>query len=135
MPEDKPNISYEDFAKLDIRIGTVVSAELVPDTDKLIKCAVNFGLKPSAQNADGSADHSPKANGLGEYDIHVIVSGIAQWKSPSDLVGKQFPYVVNLPPRVLRGIESQGMILAVGTEDGIALLNPDKDVTPGSRIR
>src|SRR3989344_1473625 len=105
MPEDKSKISYDDFAKLDIRIDTVVSAELVPDTDKLIKCVVNFGE-------------------LGE---RTIVSGIAQWKSPSDLVGKQFPYVVNLEPRMLRGVESAGMILAVETEDGIALLNPDKD--------
>ena len=112
MPEDKAKISYEDFAKLDIRIGTVVSAELVPDTDKLIKGAVNFG-------------------DLGE---RTIVSGIAQWKSPADLVGKQFPYVVNLEPRILRGIESAGMILAVRTKEGISLLNPDNAVEPGAHV-
>ncbi len=113
MPEDKPRISYDDFAKLDIRVGTVVAAEFVPDTDKLIKCAVDFGT----------------------FGTRTIVSGIAQWKKPEEIIGRQFPYIVNLEPRVIRGIESQGMILAVGAEDGIALLNPDKVVTPGSRIR
>lgn len=112
MPEDKPKISYDDFAKLDIRIGTVVSAELVPDTDKLIKCIVNFGE-------------------LGE---RTIVSGIAEWKKPEDLVGKQFPYVANLEPRVLRGIESQGMLLAIKTKEGIFLLSPNNSVEPGAHI-
>src|SRR3989344_2535111 len=77
-----PEISYEDFAKLDIRIGTVIAAEMVPETDKLIKCAVDFGE-------------------LGE---RTIVSGIAEWKKPEDLVGKQLPYIVNLTPRILRGV-------------------------------
>ncbi|MDO8481859.1 MAG: hypothetical protein Q7S75_02135 [bacterium] len=120
---DKEEIPYEDFSKLDIRIGTVVAAELVPDTDKLIKCSVDFGLKPSAG-----------ANGLGERDIRTIVSGIAEWKSPSDLVEKQFPYVVNLAPRIIRGIASEGMILAIRTKDGVSLLCPDSDVESGSRI-
>jgi methionyl-tRNA synthetase len=113
MPEDKPKIEYDDFAKLDIRIGTITAAELVPDTDKLIRCTVDFG----------------------DFGTRTIISGIAQWKKPEELIGRQFPYIVNLEPRVIRSIESQGMILAVGVEDGIALLNPDKDVTPGSCIR
>ena len=112
MLESKANISYDDFAKLDIRIGTIVSAELVPDTDKLIKCTVDFGE-------------------LGE---RTIVSGIAEWKKPEDLVGKQFPYVVNLEPRIIRGIESAGMLLAIKTKDGISLLNPDNSVEPGAQI-
>lgn len=106
-------ISYEDFAKLDIRIGTVLAAELVPDTDKLIKCRIDFG----------------------EMSERTIVSGIAQWKKPEELIGRQFPYIVNLAPRVIRGVESQGMLLAVGIQDGVALLNPDAQVVPGSRIR
>lgn len=116
MPEDKPRISYDDFAKLDIRIGTIVSAELVPNTDKLIKCVVNFGDPPA---------------GGGK---RTIVSGIAEWKSPADLVGKQFPYVMNLEPRIIRGIESQGMLLAIRTKDGISLLNPNNSVEPGAHI-
>ena len=100
MLEETSNISYDDFAKLDIRIGTVLAAERVADTDKLIKCTVD----------------------LGELGTRTIVSGIAQWKTPEELVGKQLPYVVNLAPRVLRGIESQGMLLAARDETGGALL-------------
>ena len=112
MPGEKPQISYDDFAKLDMRIGTVVAAELLPDTDKLIRCSVSFG----------------------ELGKRTIVSGIAEWKSPSDLIGKQFPYVVNLAPRIIRGIASEGMILAVRAKDGILLLNPDGEAEPGAKI-
>ena len=110
MSED--TIQYEDFAKLDIRIGTVRTAELVPETDKLIKCTVDFG-------------------DLGE---RIIVSGIAQWKRPEDLIGKQLPYVINLAPRVLRGIESCGMLVAASDEAGIALLFPERSVTLGTKL-
>lgn len=106
-------ISYNDFAKLDIRIGTVLVAERVPETDKLIKCTVDFGE-------------------LGE---RTIVSGIAEWKTPEALVGKRLPYIVNLAPRVLKGIESQGMLLAASDENGVALLHPERDVASGSRLR
>ena len=105
-------ISYEDFAKLDIRVGTVVSAELVADTDKLIKCTVD----------------------LGEQGMRTIVSGIAQWKKPEELIGKQFPYVVNLAPRALRGVESQGMLIAASDEKGVALLAPERQLPPGTRL-
>lgn len=110
-------IGYDDFARIDIRIGTVLAAELVQDTDKLIKCTVDFG--------------NPPAGG----GIRTIVSGIAQWRKPKELVGCQFPYVVNLAPRTIRGIESQGMLLAVTVAEGIALLEPDVQVVSGSRIR
>ena len=106
-------ISYDDFARLDIRIGTVVAAELVPETDKLIKCTID----------------------LGEMGTRTIVSGIAEWKSPEELVGKQLPYIVNLAPRMLRGVESQGMLLAASDENGVALLQPERNVPPGSRLR
>jgi methionyl-tRNA synthetase len=106
-------ISYDDFTKLDIRIGTIVAAELVPETDKLIKCRVDFGE-------------------LGE---RTIVSGVAEWKKPEDLVGKQFPYIVNLAPRVLRGIESQGMLLAASDEEGVALITPERRVPSGTKLK
>lgn len=109
MPSE---ISYDDFAKLDIRIGTVLSAEFVPDTDKLIKCTVDFG----------------------ELGQRTIVSGIAQWKRPEDIVGRQLPYVVNLAPRVLRGVTSQGMLLAASDEHGVALLVPERVVPPGTKL-
>lgn len=109
----KPEISYEEFAKLDIRIGTIVSAEVVPETDKLIKCSVDFG----------------------ELGLRTIVSGIAQWKKPEDLVGRQFPYIVNLAPRILRGIESQGMLIAASDEGGVALISPEREVPRGTMLR
>ncbi len=108
-----PEISYDDFAKLEIRIGTVVAAELVPDTDKLIKCTVDFG----------------------ELGQRTIVSGIALWKKPEELVGKQLPYIVNLAPRVLRGVESQGMLLAASDESGVALLSAERPLPPGTKLK
>lgn len=106
-------IQYEDFAKLDIRIGTVVAAERVPETDKLIKCTIDFGE-------------------LGE---RTIVSGIAEWKAPEQLVGLQLPYIVNLAPRVIRGIESEGMLLAASDADGLALLHPERATQNGTRLK
>lgn len=106
-------ISYDDFAKLDIRIGLVTAAELVPETDKLIKCTID----------------------LGELGIRTIVSGIAEWKQPEELIGKRLPYVVNMAPRVLRGVESQGMLLAASDENGVALLSPERELSPGTTLR
>jgi methionyl-tRNA synthetase len=110
-------ITYDDFAKIEVRIGTVVAAELVPETDKLIKCTVDFGDAP-----DGGG-------------VRTIVSGIAAWKTPEELVGKQLPYVFNLAPRVLRGIESQGMLLALSDSDGLALLVPERAVEKGVKAK
>ena len=106
-------ISYDDFAKLDIRIGTVIAAELVPETDKLITCTIDFGA-------------------LGQ---RTIVSGIAEWKKPEELVGKQLPYIVNLAPRMLRGIVSEGMLLAASDEIGVALLHPERHLPSGTKLR
>jgi methionyl-tRNA synthetase len=107
------HISYDDFAKLEIRVGTVVAAERVPETDKLIKCTIDFG----------------------QEGVRTIVSGIAEWKQPEELVGKQLPYVFNLAPRVIRGVESQGMLLALSDEDGLALLVPERTVQNGVRAK
>ena len=105
-------IAYDDFAKLDIRIGQVVAAELVPDTDKLVKCTIDFG----------------------ELGQRTIVSGVAQWKTPEELVGKQLPYIVNLAPRTLRGVESQGMLLAASDDAGVALLSAERALPPGTKL-
>lgn len=106
-------ISYDDFAKLDIRIGRVVAAEMVPNADKLIKCTIDFG----------------------ELGQRTIVSGIAQWKKPEELVGRELPYIVNLAPRVLRGVESQGMLIAASDAEGVALIAPERDVPPGTKLK
>lgn len=114
MEEQSNQISYDDFAKLEIRVGTVSAAELIPDTDKLLKCTVDFG----------------------DFGTRTIVSGIALFRKPEEIVGKQLPYIVNLAPRVLRGVESQGMLLAASPGgDGLALLIPDIEVPNGTKLK
>jgi methionyl-tRNA synthetase len=114
MAEPMPEISYDDFAKLEIRVGTVRAAEQVAGTDKLITCTVDFG----------------------EFGTRTIVSGIAQFRKPDDIVGKQLPYVVNLAPRTLKGIVSEGMLLAASPGgDGLALLIPDTAVPNGTKLK
>ena len=99
----KEEIAFEDFTKLDIRIGTILEAEKMPKTKKLLKLKVDTGI-----------------------DERTIVSGIAESFTPEEVVGKQVTVLVNLAPRVLRGVESQGMILMTASSDGqLVFVNPD----------
>jgi methionyl-tRNA synthetase len=109
----KSEIVYDDFAKLDLRIGTITSAEKVEKADKLLKLQVDLG-----------------------FETRTIVSGIAQHFKPESLVNKQVIVVVNLAPRKMRGIESQGMILTAEQPDGkLILVNPDAATVNGSNVR
>jgi methionyl-tRNA synthetase len=111
--EVKEEIQYDDFAKLDLRIGTIVAAEKVQKADKLLKLQVDMG-----------------------FEQRTIVSGIAQHFTPESLVQKQVIVVVNLAPRKMRGIESQGMILTAEQPDGkLILVNPESMALPGSEVR
>ncbi|HTM94028.1 MAG TPA: methionine--tRNA ligase subunit beta [Flavisolibacter sp.] len=111
--ELKSEIVYDDFAKLDLRIGTITAAEKVEKADKLLKLQVDLG-----------------------FETRTIVSGIAQHFSPESLVNKQVIVVVNLAPRKMRGIESQGMILTAEQPDGkLILVNPDAATFNGSTVR
>lgn len=114
-------ISYDDFAKLDIRIGTIKTVDVVEGADKLLKLTVDVG--------ETHHDGSPC--------VRQIVSGIRTYfQDPQTLVGLQCPFLVNLAPRVIRGFESQGMILAAATEEGsFALLNPHAEMLVGSKIK
>lgn len=113
-------ITYDDFAKVEIKIGLVESVEIVEGADKLLKCMVDVG--------DVDAE--------GNKVLRQILSGIREYlDDPQSLVGKKFPYVVNLAPRTIRGLESHGMILAASHEDTLALLTPTNDVPPGTKIR
>lgn len=110
----KPLISYDDFAKLDIALCTITAVEIVEGADKLLRLTVEVGEEAPRQ----------------------IVSGIREYfDDPQVLVGRQCPFILNLEPRVIRGIESQGMILAGSHEGTLALLHPHTDVPPGTRIR
>lgn len=104
-------ITIDDLKKIEIKIGTVKSAEHVPETDKLIKLIVDFGEEQPRQ----------------------IVSGIMSYvESPEELVGTQLSFVTNLEPRTIRGLESNGMLFAVGNGDSFAFLTPSRSVPPGT---
>lgn len=104
--------TIDDFAKLVIRIGTVLSAVKIEDADKLLKLEFDFG-----------------------DEKRQVVSGIAESYEPDDLVGKQIPVIFNLEPRAIRGVESQGMILAATDEGKPVVLTVDKKVPAGSTVR
>ncbi|MCX7991152.1 MAG: methionine--tRNA ligase [Proteobacteria bacterium] len=109
---EKELISIEDFARVEILIGKVKSAERVPKSDKLIKLTV----------FDGNKDRT-------------IVAGIGKYYEPESLTGKEITFIANLKPAKLMGITSEGMVLAVSDEDGLSLLTPEKSVKAGSRVR
>lgn len=104
-------ISIEDFSRIEVKIGTVLSAERVPETDKLLRLMVD----------------------LGEEKPRQIISGIAAYvQEPESLAGRQFAFVTNLAPRTLKGLESNGMLFAVGEGETFAFVTPDRPVPPGT---
>ncbi len=112
-PPRKPEITYEQFAALDLRIATVTAAERVPKADKLLKLTLDTGL-----------------------DTRIVVSGIAEHFAPEVVVGRQVVLLANLAPRKLRGIESQGMILmAEGADGRLFFVQPDGLLPPGAEVR
>ena len=108
-------ISIDDFKKVDIRVGQILSAEKIPDTDKLLKLSVD----------------------LGETSPRQIISGISLYfPDCAILVGKECMFIANLEPRIIRGYESQGMILAISTEDDkFSLLTPSDDIPVGTSAK
>jgi methionyl-tRNA synthetase len=115
-PKAKPmkdEITFDDFIKMDIRTGTILTAEKHPDADKLLKMTVDTGI-----------------------DVRTIVSGIAEHYAPEEIIGKQVSVLINLAPRKIRGIVSQGMILmAEDNEGNLAFVSPEKTVDNGGEIR
>ncbi|MFA6414714.1 MAG: methionine--tRNA ligase [Candidatus Paceibacterota bacterium] len=113
----KPRITIDEFSKIEVKVGTVQSAERVPETDKLLRLVVDFG------------ETSPE----GEKKPRQIVSGIAAYVAePESLIGRQLAFVTNLEPRTIRGLESDGMLFAVGSGETFAFLTPDRDIPPGT---
>lgn len=107
-------INYDDFAKLEIKIGEILTVEVVEGADKLLQLTVDVGEEAPRQ----------------------IISGIRTFfEDPQSLVGTQCPFITNLEPRVIRGFESQGMILAASTDEAFALLVPHQKMVPGARIK
>jgi len=110
--EDKRIIEMSEFARLDLRIGRIVNAERIAGSKKLIKLDVDVG-----------------------DELRQLVAGIAEDYMPDDLIGKLVPFLANLKPAKLMGVESRGMILAVDVNGKPILLHPDKEVPAGSRVR
>jgi len=109
---NKPRITIDDLSKIEVSVGTVRSAERVPETDKLLRLTVDFGEEGGPRQ---------------------IVSGIAKYVAePETLVNRQLAFVTNLEPRTIRGLESNGMLFAVGADETFAFLTPDREVPPGT---
>ncbi|RLE72827.1 MAG: methionine--tRNA ligase subunit beta [Thermoprotei archaeon] len=104
-------ISFEDFLKMDIRVGKVISAERVKNSVKLVKLIVDLGLEKRQ-----------------------LVAGIAGYYSPEELVGRNIIVLANLKPKKIMGVESQGMLLAAVVDNKPVLLTTDKDVPPGTKV-
>lgn len=109
----KPLITIDDFAKLDIRVGKVTNCEPKEGSEKLLRLTVDFG----------------------EEGTRNILSGIAQWYKPEELINKQFIFLFNIQPRKMMGEDSEGMILAAEGEDKPLPLTPSEDAIPGAIIR
>ncbi|HEY4150196.1 MAG TPA: methionine--tRNA ligase [Chitinophagaceae bacterium] len=110
--EAKPTIQYDDFGKLDLKVGTIIAAEKVPKADKLLKLEIDLG-----------------------YEKRTIVSGIALHFKPEEIVGKQVVVIANLAPRKMRGIESNGMILMADDSNGkLHFVSPEDKINPGAGV-
>jgi len=108
----RPEITFDDFSKLDIRLGKVLAAEKMEKSNKLLKLTIDTGV-----------------------DKRTVLSGIAQHFSPEEMVGKQVTLIANLAPRKMMGIESQGMVLMAEDGDGkLKLLQPSEIMPPGAVV-
>lgn len=112
FPPMKDEIQFDDFMKMDVRVGEIIGAEKHPNADKLLVLNVDTGI-----------------------DKRTIISGIAEHFTPADIIGKKVSVLLNLAPRKIRGIESQGMILMAENEGELSFISPEKDVIAGAEIR
>ena len=110
MKQEGPLVSFEDFKRLDLRIAEVVAAERVPKTDRLLKLIVRCP------------------------EERTVVAGLAEHYRPEDLIGKQVVLLANLKPAKIRGVVSQGMILAAKDKEALVILTPERKVSPGSEV-
>jgi methionyl-tRNA synthetase len=114
-------VSYEEFKKMDIRVGTIKEVEAVPETDKLLRCQIDFN----------------EVDEEGNKKLRQIVSGLHEYYPEyQNLIGKQVLYILNLEPRTIKGVTSNGMLMAVDGVDGRPVfLVPEVEVNAGSKVR
>ena len=109
----KNEITFDEFMKMDIRVGTIKAAEKIEKADKLLKLSIDTGV-----------------------DIRTVVSGIAEHYKPEEIIGQKVSVLLNLAPRRIRGVESQGMILMAESQQGeLAFISPTKNLESGNTIR
>ena len=106
------NINFEEFKKIHLRIAKIVSAEKIEESEKLLKLEIDLG-----------------------NEERQIIAGIGKFYQPEELIGREIVVIINLEPRTLMGLESQGMLLAANNEGEPVLLKPDKEVPAGTEIR
>ena len=105
-------ISFDDFQKIDLRVAKIIEAEKLPFSDKLLKLKVDIGEQQRQ-----------------------IIAGIGKYYQPEQLIGKEIVVVANLEPKIIKGIASEGMLLAADEQGEPVLLEPQKNVTPGAKVR
>lgn len=120
------NINFDDFLKVKMAVGKVLSAEKLEKSPKLLKLSVDFGETEEISNEIGESNRVSKPR--------QVLSGIAKTFQPEDLIGKSFAFVINLEPRQIMGMESQAMILAASDEQGLVLFSPTRDIASGSNL-
>ena len=104
-------VSFEDFKKLDLRVAKIIEAEKVEGSGKLLKLKIDLG-----------------------EETRQLIAGIAKFYQPENLIGREIIVIANLEPKMLMGLESQGMLLAANDGEQIILLKPDKEISPGAKI-
>lgn len=112
MEEKKPLVAYDDFAKLDLRVGKILSVGAIEGSERLLKLSVSLGS-----------------------ETRQILAGIKKHYEPGLLAGREIVVVANLEPRTMMGEESRGMLLAASSGDEVVLLVPERSVTPGTEVR
>jgi len=110
-PPVKPRIRYSEFERIDLRVATILKAEPIPKAKKLLRLEVDLG------------------------EVRTLVAGIAGTYDPADLVGRQVVVVANLEPAKLMGVTSNGMLRAASDESGLAVLGPERTLTPGAPVK
>ncbi len=121
-------ISFEDFKKLEIRVGKILSAEKIESSNKLLKLEVDFGVIASQSRINADTANEKR-------EVRQILAGVAKFYMPEQLIGKLCPFAFNLAPKTMGEIESQGMMLCADSGGEPVLLHPDKDILPGSLVQ
>ncbi len=138
METQKPTISFDVFSQLDLRVGRITAAEVVEGADRLLRIEVDIGEEKRQLVAGLRHAGVVSATQAGIRHAGVVSAtqaGIRDRYAPKELLGKQVVVVANLEPKVLKGIESQGMLLCADGTDGPVLLTPEREVPAGAAVR